>query len=396
MRNKCIIVLLLYLIPLSTDRLLSQDSLFNQSRTVQKNYFKAIQFDNIGGLIIVKAVIQGETYQFLLDTGAANAISKKLYDKLKPPILSEMDMKDGNGALGKMKMVNIKALTFGDVVFEDIPTIVIDSFIVMDCLQIDGFIGSNMLKNSIVQFSYPEEKLILTDNLALLHLSENPVSDIEFLSEQSNPYIGIGLRGDVEGGDFALFDTGFTGFYDVSSINYDTLFSQYPIFKVKNTGFGGNALSVWGFNDAKLLNLSIPEMNINGAIFHNVSTQTSSDEYSKIGNELLKYGKVTVDYVHKKFYFESYATHRDLSEKEFPISPKFEGNKLLVGTIWGEKYAQMVQVNDQIIAIDDVSYENFNPCDWIINGSILDKKNKAELLIKKQSGEIQRILMERE
>jgi hypothetical protein len=127
-----------------------------------------------------------------------------------------------------------------------------------------------------------------------------------------------------------------------------------------------------------------------------ISTESSTDPYSKIGHELLKYGKVTVDYTHKKFYFEPYKTSIDLTEKAFPISLKFEGNKLLIGTIWGEKYAQLIQIGDQILSIDGVNCETFNPCDWLIKGSLLDEKDKAQLVVKTKTGKIVDILMERE
>jgi predicted aspartyl protease len=373
----------------------AQNLSLNQGGITQKDYFSSIKFENIGGFIIVKATIQGETHRFILDTGAPNTITKALCDKLNPTFLSEIKMVDGNGTSNQMKIVSINELTLGNVVFNNIPTTVVDSFMLFECMQVDGIIGSNMLRNSIIQISYTDEALILADNATRLNLSENFASNIE-LDEQSNPYIEINLRGEVEGSDWAQFDTGFTGFYNLSLQKYDSVFTKYPIFKLEKTGFGGNSMGLWGFNEAKCHQLTAPEITINGVAFRNVSTETSSDDNSRIGHELFKYGKVTVDYPHKKFYFEPYKTSIDLTEKAFPISLKFEGNKLLIGTIWGEKYAQLIQIGDQILSIDEVNSETINPCDWLIKGSVLDKKDKAQLVVKTKTGKIVDILMERE
>jgi predicted aspartyl protease len=368
----------------------------NQGETTQKGYFSIVKFENVGGFIIVKAAIKGTTYRFLLDTGTPNAISKTLYEKLKPSILSNEKMMDANGVLNEAKMVNIEELTIGNVVFNNIPTVILEDFMSLECMQIDGFIGSNMLRNSIIQVSYTDETLILTDTTTQLNLSENHATKMAFFDEQSSPYIEITLRGEVEGNDWVQFDTGFTGFYDINSAGYDSIFSKYPILKLENTGYGGNSMSVWGFNEAKRYKLTAPELILNGATFLNVSTQSSTDDKSRIGHDLLKYGKVTVDYRHQKFYFELYKNPIDLAKKEFPISPKFEGNKLLVGTIWGEKYAQLINVGDQILSIDGINCEKINPCELILKGSLFDNKDRAQLLIKTKTDKIVTVFMERE
>jgi hypothetical protein len=389
--------ILIFLLHLFQSNSIAQSITLNQGQTSQKDYFSTIKFENIGGFIIVKANIQGKTYRFLLDTGAPNAISKALYEKLKPTILDEVKMADANGTLGGMtRVVNIEELSFGNVVFNNIPTIVFEDFMLLDCMQIDGFIGSNMLRNSVIQISYADETLILSDNHTRLNLSEDLATDMELSDEQSIPFIEITLRSEIEGSDWVQFDTGCQCFYDISSRGYDSVFRKYPLLKLENEGYGGNGMSIWGFNEAKRYKLTAPELVINGTTFQNVSTQSSTDNNSRIGHVLLQYGKVTMDFPRKKFYFESYKTPVDLTQKDFPIDFKFEGTKLLVGTIWGEKYAQLINVGDQILSIDDVNCETINPCEWLLQGNLLEKKDKAQLLIKTKTNKTVNIMMQRE
>jgi Aspartyl protease len=387
------LIFLLYLLSFKST---AQGISFNQGETTQKDYFSIIKFENVGGFVVVKATIQGETYRFILDTGAPNSITKTLCDKLKPVVLSKEEMRDANGSSDSTEVVSIKEWTLGDVAFNNIPTAVIDGFKPFECMQVDGIIGSNMLRNSIIQFDYVNETLTLTDNATRLNLSEKYASNMELPNEQSRPFVNIVVRGETEGNDWVLFDTGFTGFYDLSLSAYDSVFSQYPIFNLKTTGFGGSGMSLWGFNEAKCHQLTVSNIVINGVSFHNVTTQTSTDDYSKIGHELLRYGKVTIDYPNKKFYFEPYNPSVDLAQKDFPISEKFEGNKLLIGTIWEKKFAQRIDVGDQIISIDGVNYETINPCDWILKGSVLNEKDRAQLVVKTKKGKTVDFEMERE
>ena len=215
---------------------IAQNTNFNQGGTIQKDYFSTIEFENIAGFIILKATIQGDVYRFLLDTGAPNAISKTLYEKLKPSNINKIAIADANGTKDTMKVTTIEELTFGNVVFNNIPTVVFEDFILLECMKIDGFIGSNMLRNSIIQIFYADNKLILTDNDTRLKLSENFVANMELPDEQSTPYIEITLRGEIEGADWPKFDTGCKCFYDISSRTYDSVFSKFPLLKLENEG----------------------------------------------------------------------------------------------------------------------------------------------------------------
>jgi Aspartyl protease len=210
----------------------AQDFSLNQGGTNQENYFSVIKFENFYGFIIVSVTIKGENYRFLLDTGAPNCVSKALQQKLNYKILQKIPVSDSNGVTDSMTVLSMDELIFGGVTFNNTPALILDNPVFIDCMKIDGFIGSNMLRNSIVRFSYANSSITLTDNINKLNLSEKYASEMTLDSFQSNPYIDINIIGEEEGQEKLLFDTGLKGFYVLSDRNYQ-LFKEYPIFNIE-------------------------------------------------------------------------------------------------------------------------------------------------------------------
>jgi Aspartyl protease len=364
----------------------------NQGGTLQKGYFSVIKFENYYGYIIVTAKIEGGNYRFILDTGAPNSISKALQEKLKLKTMRKILVGDANNDKDSLSVVRMEALTFGDVTFKNVPTLVIDLPPFMVCMGVDGFIGSNMLRNSVVRFSYVDSTVTITDEVKKLNLSKAKASKIYLTHFQSNPYIYVRLMNKIN--EQLLFDTGDRGFYDLSANVYKKL-EKHAIFKKSATGFGRASLGLYGSGkDTIRYRLQLDEMKINNANFKNITTDLSTDDNSRIGHAILKYGNATVDYKNKKFYFEPFKDTNDMSEKNFPISPLPMLNKLYVGIIWDENLKKQVSIGDQIIAIDDIDYEKMDICE-VLKGSLLKGKNTVKITTKDKIGNVKSFQIER-
>jgi hypothetical protein len=373
----------------------AQDFSLNQGGTNQENYFSVIKFENFYGFIIVSVTIKGENYRFLLDTGAPNCVSKALQQKLNYKILERMPISDVNGVTDSMTVLSMDELVFGGVTFNNTPALILDNPSFIDCMKIDGVIGSNMLRNSIVRFSYADSSITLTDNINKLNLSEKYASEMTLHPIQSNPYIDINIIGEEEGQEKLLFDTGFTGFYDLSDRNYQ-LFKEYPIFNIEAEGFGRSAIGFHGNGeDFKIYRLRLPTMELNGVFFQNVTTETSTGDNSIIGHDILKYGNATVDYKNKKFYFEPFKNNVDLTEKHFSITPRVDENKIFVGIIWDNALKDRVEIGDQIIAIDALNCEHIDACDVFKPNFIFSDKDKITLKIRDKTGKVKDIKIEK-
>jgi Aspartyl protease len=372
----------------------AQNFSFNQGGTNQKGYFSVIKFENYRGFIIVTAKIKGNDYKFLLDTGAPNAVSKSLQAKLNLNVLTKIPIGDSNGTTDSMPVLAMDELVFGGIAFKNIPTLILDSPLFVDCMKVDGVIGSNMLRNSIARLSYVDSTITLTDDIKKLNLSKKYASKMRLNSVQSTPQINVELIGKKWMKEQLIFDTGMNGFYVLADSHYEVA-KKYALFNVEAVSYGRSSNGIHGNGkDMPLKRLQLPRMSINGVSFQNISTRTTTDTDSKIGHDILKYGNVTLDFKNRNFYFEPFKEKVDLSEKKFPISLRFNDNKSFMGVIWDEKLRENVQIGDQIVAIDDVNCEHITICEGLTTKSFQEKES-VKLTIKDKNGLIKDVIIQK-
>jgi predicted aspartyl protease len=365
----------------------------NKGNTKEESYYTEIQFEYVNGKIIIPILINEKTYRFLLDTGAPNLITKKLAETLKQKSLQEIKVSDANDNKSSMNFVELPNITIGNVVFENSVALSSndDGNLVFDCFNLDGFIGSNLLRNSILQIDTRNKTLIITNDEKKLKLNKKNSIELSLIGNQSSPYIWIKLKGKNSGKEQVLLDTGMKGFYDISNRNYSLLKNE-NIFKIISTGIGSKEIGLFGNSkDSEQLKIFLPEMKISNSSFLNISTITTNDKNSRIGIELFENGIATLDFKNKKFYFDQYGINTDLNEKQLGFSPTILNQKLSIGIVWDEKLKDKIFSGDEIIEINGKNYENYLLCDLINKKSIFKEIEIVNIKIRNKSGEIRDI-----
>jgi predicted aspartyl protease len=365
----------------------------NKGNTKEESYYTEMQFEYVNGKIIIPILINEKTYRFLLDTGAPNLITKKLAETLKQKSLQEIKVSDANDNKSSMNFVELPNITIGNVVFENSVALSSndDGNLVFDCFNLDGFIGSNLLRNSILQIDTRNKTLIITNDEKKLKLNKKNSIELSLIGNQSSPYIWIKLKGKNSGKEQVLLDTGMKGFYDISNRNYSLLKNE-NIFKIISTGIGSKEIGLFGNSkDSEQLKIFLPEMKISNSSFLNISTITTNDKNSRIGIELFENGIATLDFKNKKFYFDQYGINTDLNEKQLGFSPTILNQKLSIGIVWDEKLKDKIFSGDEIIEINGKNYENYLLCDLINKKSIFKEIEIVNIKIRNKSGEIRDI-----
>lgn len=390
--KKLCLLLLLGLTTLFCD---AQNISMNQGGTEQMAYFSVIDYEVVREKIIVKASLNGKSYRFIVDTGAPNMITKRVFNELQPAQVKKIPVGDANGKADSLSLFMVDEFKLGDVVFKQIPTLVSNDPFIFDCHQVDGFIGSNMLRNSIVRFSQKDHQLTLTDQVEKLLLNKKQASDLFLTPVQSSPYFTLKAKGKNKGSIQLLFDTGMEGMFDLALKHFAKL-EKEQIFEVlaKSRGLGVLGLNGIGTDTTKY-RLRVAELTINGALLKNVPVQTTPNNNSRIGAELLKYGVVTVDYQNKKFYFEPFDTSVDLFETSFPVSITLKNNKAIISTVWDEKLKTEINLGDELIAIDEINYKDIDPCHLITKPKMFEGKTQATLTLGKANGEVKKVTISR-
>ena len=393
----------LLILTLFTSSILAQSFNFNQGSIIQKKYLQKIPYQNINGKIVVQVSINGKMHNFVIDTGASLAISDRLFKELNLQIMGQTEIADMSGRKKEMKIILLPELHLQGITFIDTPGCVFheessDFINPLECLGIDGIIGSNMLRNSVIQFDEQSKHVIISNNM--FQIPKNKIvksQKIKLSPSQSSPYIRVALQknGRKRIGDYVLFDTGASNLYNMSIRTYDWLNGRADVTKITET----EGSFAWGFHGTfekqRHILLSIPELHVNQMIFKDVIA-TTTYSISLMGTRLLQYGKTTLDYKRKFFYFEPYENINtdELSEKPSAFIPTWQNDKkFVVGIIWDKSLESQINLGDEILSINGFDIEKMEFCDVVkFNIPLNNEKEPLEIEFRDiNTGEIKKV-----
>ena len=377
----------------------AQNAKFKTGVPTSKNYYTEIKYEDIRGKLIIPVKIGNENYKFLFDTGAPNLISKNVWNKIESKYTKELSVSDANQKKQPMVMSRIQVLKIGNVTFKNTSTIVFmdEDNLVFDCFKVDGIIGSNLLRKSIVEIKSKDGLIILTNRQKNIQLKESDKSKLSLVGNQSSPYINIKLKnGEQLANETLLFDTGASGFYDLNKKHFE-IFSKNKITKTLSKSNGSSSVGLFGIgNKSEQHRVVVPELKINNQVFKNVISITGDDNNSRIGSDILDHGIVTLDFKKKLFYFEGYESVVDLNEKLLGFSPTIENNKLVVGFVWDDLLKDKIEFGDEIIEINEITIHENDICDLITEKSLFEDFDVLNITFMNAKGKKTKLALKRE
>lgn len=341
----------------------SQPHTKKYASTVQGDpFFTSVDFELVDNLIIVPVAIDNIKYRFLLDTGAINLFSSKLAYPYQIENLEEekdlkFDIDNNNNTLIKMSRI-----VFGGVAFQNNIGVVREMHNnLFDCYQLDGILGSNFFGNVILQIDYPQRKIYITNIFKKLKIKSKS-QRVKYIDNQRSPLIDITLQNNKRiSKDQAIIDTGFNGIYEIN-IEKFSFFSRTNLLTQFISTDGISSTELINNKDKKTYHLvKVPTLKMDQFTLTNFYAKSTYD-YSKIGNDLLKRGKLTIDFIAGQYFFETLELE-DIQNKIPLLSPTFYQNKLIAGIIWDEELRTKIDFDDQIIKINHLPVNKKEPCE---------------------------------
>ncbi|WP_033958218.1 retropepsin-like aspartic protease [Psychroserpens jangbogonensis] len=394
--KKCSQILLLVLFGTFLITVNAQSKSFKNGKIKASSYFEELSFEFEKNKIVIPVEIEGKTYRFLLDTGAPNIISKEVYETIQPKKIVTLSTNDANNISQDLDIVSIESIKLGSLEFQKFSALVYDlnGSDIFKCFGIDGFIGSNMLRHSIIQINAEQKIIKITDHIKKLGLDKKQSEKLKLVGNQSSPYVWIKIKGEDNGKEMVLIDTGMGSLYDLSEENYD-------VFKTKNIyneiGKSDGASSVSLFGEVPIdsqIRVHLPKLVIQDFEINNAITHTTKGDHSKIGAELLNYGIMTLDYKNKRFYFNSYNESLSLNG-DFGFTQTLKNNKLVIGYVWDEDLKTKINYGDEILEVNGEEVNTTNFCDYVTKKSVLKLLNKLTLKVKKENGNVIELTVEK-
>lgn len=288
----------------------------NWTRAIQygevdrQNFDETVDIHIQEGLIFVAVTIGGEEYKFLFDTGAPLSISHQLQKKYSYKVISKGNIVDSDQNRKQVSWVQIDSVEIGDVAFLNQSAFVGDFSAnpTLECLNIDGIIGSNLMRQCNWTIDQDGRQLRLSDTID--PSTEERSITLPFVTDnQYNMFVNIGIGTSTVRN--LLVDYGSNGSIAVN----DEIFSKLKERKtfgeiyleegVKQSGIVGKPIAL----NRKITWLD--SISVHDQPLYNVVLRTGKKDL--VGNKILSRFLVTIDWTTKSLHL---MTRRPINAEE--------------------------------------------------------------------------------
>ena len=169
-----------------------------EGKTEQENFTKSIPFELKKGWIIVPVEIENKTYRFIVDSGTPTLVSKELAQSLNMKVIDSVDAYDAYNKAKKNQYVRIENIEIGKIDFVGTAALINDfnSIPLWASLDVDGFIGSNLMQHAIWDIDFSQQQITITDNESNLSLPEIIIENKMFVGVAGLPSIACKINGE--------------------------------------------------------------------------------------------------------------------------------------------------------------------------------------------------------
>ena len=197
----------------------------------------------------------------------------------------------------------------------------------------------------VINYPYRPERLKVTDGLPFV---------------DSNDYHST-IKARIGGKDVnVLIDTGADGFLMYSTDDFNKSAGHDEV-KVTNQANGIVAAGLTGLgNPVDIKKVDISSVNLMGKEFTHVGSTTTVMNETIIGVDLLKYGKIVIDYMRKRFFFlpfDKAPTDMGGAPKMWNVSILPRNEQFEITTVW-DSMKDKVAFGDQVLNINGTSLKD--------------------------------------
>lgn len=329
----------------------------NAVSQIRNKVCDTIPYEFIHEKIIIPVTVNGVATKYIVDTGGKTGTTYDVATEMKATAAGFTGISDMNAQTASYQEAYVENVSIGEnYKVRQLKTMVLPRNSFFTELGVAGILGGDAFAESVVTFDsrfgimvinypYRPERLKVTDGIPLLDSNEH----------HSNININVG-----ETELKVLFDTGAGGFLLYSSADSDRL-ANVSGAQVTNQAHGIVAAGITGLADpVDIKKVNIPSIRIMGKEFANVGSTTTAMPRTIVGVELLKHGKVIIDYMRKRFYFfpfEEGKTDMGGAPSLWNVSILPRNGRFEVTTIW-DSMKDKIAFGDEVVNINGTSLKD--------------------------------------
>lgn len=343
--------------------LLKTLKLMKSGETKQKHFKTDIPFEMRMGLIILKVRVNGVDAEYLLDTGAPNVISKELAQKLKLRTNASQKTGDSQGKESELGFARINNINIGGVDFLETGTAIADlkQSSEVACLNVDGFIGSNLMRKAIWKFDYSKKIITICSSRDSLYVTPG-FKKIKFSpAVTGTPIIDVVYNGVIDKN--VEVDLGSNGDFISNNITFESLKKTGKLNRTtysygqESSGLYGKAATDTTFY-AMISSIKTGEVELNNQV-----VSFGKGRVKTIGTGYFKNYDVIFDWWKNEILLLEKTTYNN-NKKNFSFSLLFRNNKLYVGSMDESNLPKGPILGDQVLSINGRNYKACSLEEW--------------------------------
>lgn len=357
MRNISLILLtaILFLNSCSTQKKFAK--LFQEGYTQEESFKVKIPFEYRLGLMIIKVDINKETYDFVLDSGGVNLLSKELAEKLGSKGLITQNTGGHQGNYQPMDFTKIEALSIGGIKFEETACGIGDfnQSMELGCIELDGMIGANLMRLAVWEFDFSNQIITITNTKESLALGAKTKKVSFYTNEVYQPYCNVNINGVEEKN--VLIDLGSNGDFILSYNNYEQIHKALPSNK-KAIEYGYPSSGYYGFSKIdSIYYLQTEKFSMGEIKLEKKILKFSKTVNPHIGTAFLKNYDLVMNWTDNEILLNPHTAY-DNQQFTNRISINYKDGALRVATIIKESEVDIlgIQVGDKIMQVDGKDY----------------------------------------
>lgn len=360
---------------------------------IQQQFEEVVNVELKHGLIIIPVILNGETYRFLFDSGAPFSISDKLQNRYQFKTISKGHIVDTDKNRAKVNYVQVDTILIQNIPFVNQTAFVLnfESNPFINCMELDGIIGSNLIRFCNWKIEYQDAEITLFKSAAN-DMPDKGISIPFFTDQQYNVLVNMKVGETVIKN--LTIDYGSNGSLSLPKHIFKTL---------KQNGEIGDTFIEKGYAESGIIGKPI-QVNqeityIDTVIFGELlidQVKVKSSGSGLIGSKILSRYNITIDWNNRNLVFYE-VDSADNDHKTFGLRIGYaDDKKLYVQSIIEDSPAAEagVQPNMQVLKIDSIDFtSNFNFCDYV--DYLTATPDQVSLELSGLNGDIKKVFLEK-